>query len=184
MTRDKVREAIDQLRTQSHTDDLPISEEPQSDLVKASIHRSHMALEALLRLREELSHHREDGDEAAPEANPSEHGGDLAATQGKPLQTMVKDVLDDLQRKSSAAAAKLPYPADAAAVTGQGLSESFPTAGAAVQDVDIIPILTNDPDSNFWQFLDFAPSPQTVLENGDFSAPGDLQDLFGPPPSF
>lgn len=52
---------------------------------------------------------------------------------------------------------------------------SLPNATNGFQEIDVLPVLSNDPGCNFLQFLDFAPPPHAPTESVSFSATADLQ---------
>ncbi|GFF50529.1 hypothetical protein IFM46972_09067 [Aspergillus udagawae] len=136
MTRDKIREAIELLRTKSITegeDDLHLEQ------VKGSAaQRSVVVLEALMKLEEE------DSDSSAKSS----------------LRLKVADIIKALSGRAEAATASVQE--QQAPVDGfSPFDVSMPFANVAdgFPDLDVLPILSNGLSPNFWQFLDFPPPP-------------------------
>jgi hypothetical protein len=142
MTRDKIREAIELLRTRS---DVESPRDLQSERVKAS------ALEALMKLEEEESSTDEESMEA--------QGLRSASTARRSLKNKVIDVLESLQGNAKNGAAGFNL------FSAPDMSAPLPTATEGFQDLDVLPVLSNDARCDFWQFLDFDP-PQSPTQNG------------------
>ena len=182
MTRDKIREAIELLRTQSDAGDPPSLQDPQSERVEASARRSVFALEALMRLEEEEPGNNEEGNRTNSAGN--RLGGQAVKADSsarKSLKSKVMDILDALQQNSKPTAAAMEQ---ANLNSLSALDESMPSPNLAdgFQDLDVLPLLSNDPSYNFWQFVDLDPPPQSPTENGIFSATPDSQTPVGSMP--
>ena len=182
MTRDKIREAIELLRTRSDAEGSPFPQDPKSERVKASAQRSVIALEALMKLEEEESDSNE-------ESNGTNSTGNRLGGQGvksdssasTSLKNKFMEILEVLQGNAKHAAAAMEQ-ASSDSFSAPDMSMPLPTATEGFQDLDVLPVLSNDPSCNFWQFLDFAPLPQSPTGNGSFSATADLQTLVGSVP--
>lgn len=182
MTRDKIREAIELLRTRSDAEGSPSPQDPQPERVKASAQRSFIALEALMKLEEEESGNNEESNGANSTGNRlGGQGVQSDSSARKSLKNKVMDILEALEGNAKNAAAAMEQ-ADLNSFSALDMSMPLPTATDGFQDLDVLPVLSNDPSCNFWQFLDFAPPPQSSAENGSFSATADLQTLVGSMP--
>ncbi len=182
MTRDKIREAIELLRTQSDAQGSPFPQDPQLERVKAAAQRSVIALEALMKLEEEESGNNEESNGANSTGNRLEgQGVQSDSSARKSLKNQVMDVLEALQENARNAAAAMEQ-ASLNSFSALDMSMPLPTATAGFQDLDVLPVLSNDPSYNFWQFWDFAPPPQSPTENGFFPATADLQTFVGSMP--
>ncbi|MCJ1387246.1 hypothetical protein MMC18_000086 [Xylographa bjoerkii] len=178
MTRDKVREAIELLRTRSDAEGSPSSQDLQSERVKSSAQRSVIALQALMKLEEEESGNNGESNGANLTGNRIGVKSDCSAR--KSLKNRVTDILEALQGNAKRTAAAIEQ-ASLNSFSARDMSMPLPTAADGFQGLDVLPVLSNDPSYNFWQFLDFAP-PQSPTENGCFSATADLQMLGGSMP--
>ena len=177
MTRDKIREAIELLRTRDGADGFPTTQNPQADRIKASAQRSVLALEALMKLEEEESGNDQHADGANPTENPV--GGQeisSGSSARRPLKKKVMDIMEALQEDAKKAEA-----------IEQAGSNSFsdldmstmplPTVTDGFQDLNVLPVLSNDPNYNLWEFLDFTPPSQSPMENGFSPATADSQNI-------
>ena len=179
MTRDKIREAIELLRTQSDGEGSPSPQNPQSERVKASAQRSFIALEALMKLEEEESGNN--GESNGANSTGNRLGGVKSdGSARKSLNNKVMDILEALQGNAKNAAAAMEQ-ASLNSFLALDMSMPFPTATDGFQDIDVLPVLSNDPSCEFWQLLDFS-YPQSPTEHGFFSATADLQTLVGSMP--
>lgn len=154
MTRDKIREAIELLRTRSDVGGSPSPQYPQPERFKASAQRSFTALEALMKLEEEESGEYENGNGAnstGTRLGRREIGSDSSAR--KSIKNKVMDILDALQEDIQKTTAAME----------QANLNSFPAlevstpSSTSLQDLDVLPVLSNDPSCSFWQFVDFDP---------------------------
>ncbi|PKX89458.1 putative C6 transcription factor [Aspergillus novofumigatus IBT 16806] len=136
MSRDKIREAIELLRTKSITEGSPLHDQ-HMEQAKGSAQRSVVALEALMRLEEEESEN----------------------SAKSLLSLKVADIIRGLSGRADAATA--PVQEQSPFDTLSSFDMAMPCANAAdgVPDLDVLPILSNGLSPNFWQFLEF-PSPQ------------------------
>lgn len=181
MMRDNIREAIELLRTRSDAEVLPSPQDSQPERVKASAQRSVIALEALMMLEEEQSSIDEKKNGSNSTGNRlqgQEVKSDSSAR--KLFKTKVTDILDALQGNAKNAAAAM-EPADFNSFDALDMSMPLPTATDGFQDLDVLPVVSNDPSYNFWQFLDFDP-PQSPTESLSVSATADLQTPVGSMP--
>lgn len=177
MTRDKIREAIELLRTRSDAEGPAAQYGPQSQRVQAPAQRSVFALEALMRLEEEEASENEESNGACSTGNRLEgKRGTSDSCARMLLKNKVMDILGALQGKTPNAA---PVTEQAGSNPFHALNMSMPsqTVTDGFQDLDVLPVLYNDPTYNLWEFLDFDPPPQPPTENGSFSATADLQAL-------
>ena len=182
LTKDKIREAIELLRTRSDAEGSPSPQDPRLERVKASAQRSVIALEALMKLEEEESGNNEESDGANSTGNRlGGRGVKSDSSASKSLKNKVMDILEALQANANKAAAAMEQ-ASLNSFSALDMSMPLPTTTDGFQDLDVLPILSNDSSSDFWQFLDFAAPPQSPIENGFFSATADLQNLIGSMP--
>lgn len=182
MTRDTICEAIELLRTRSGAKTSPSTEDLRSEQITSS-RRSVIALEALMKLEEEESRKDEGSNEArSPETDIGGQGVRSKGRARKSLQKKVVSILETLREN-----AQMP-----AAATEQASSTSFPTPDVSMplptaayefQDLDVLPVLSNDPNTNFWEYLDFALPFQSPGQFGSFWAAADSQTLLGSMPS-
>ena len=182
MTRDKIREAIELLRTRSGIEDIPTPQNPQADRIKASAQRSVIALEALMKLEEEDS----GDDQNTGGANSTKdrvEGQEVCSGSSarQPLKNKVMDIMKALQEDAKNAAAATEQ-AGSNSFTDLDMSMPLPTVTDGFQDLDVLPVLSNDPNNNFWEFLNFTPPPQSPTENGFFPATADSQNIVGSMP--
>ena len=180
MTRDKIREAIELLRTRNGAEGFPTTPNPPADRIKASAQRSVFALEALMKLEEEES----GDDQKIGGANSTEnHAGEKQVSSGnsarQSLKNKVMNIMEALQEDAKNAAAM--EQASSNPFTDIDMSMSLPTVTDGFQDLDVLPVLSNDPNYNFWDFLNFTP-PQSPTENGFFPASTDSQNIVGSMP--
>ena len=183
MTRDKIREAIELLQTRSDAKSSPFLQDHQSERLEASAQRSVIALEALMKLEEEEASSNEERNGA--NSTGSRSAGQRVQFDGsarKTLKTKVMDILEAIQRNANDATAAMEQ-ADLNSFSTQGVSMPLSTVPDVIQDLDVLPLLSNDPSSNFWQFLDFAaPPPPSSAENGYFPTTADFPTLVGSTP--
>lgn len=183
MTRDKIQEAIELFRTRSDAEALPVLQDPRTEWVKGHAQRSVMALEALMKLEEEES----SNNRKSSVANLTENrvgGSEVRSESGArtSLPNKVVDVLEALQGNAKNAAAAMEQ-ADLNSFSALDMSMPVSTAIDGFQDLDVLPVLSNDPSGNFWHFSDFTTLPQSSTENGFFSAAADSQTPLGSMPS-
>ncbi|KAJ5491656.1 hypothetical protein N7539_003223 [Penicillium diatomitis] len=164
MTRDKVREAIELLRTKSMADQTSLHD-LHSEQVQGSAQRSVDALEALMRLSEDISAH--------PEIN--KPGSAAGTLQGEPpltahasLRSKVAEILRGLSpsgRSDSMAADPLmqenhaPFDPFPMFDVSPAFAHIGGPDGAFPYDLDVLPILSNGFSSNFYEPFDFLPLP-------------------------
>ena len=181
MTRDKIREAIELLRTRNGLEGPPSLQDPQLEQDKASTRRSFLALEALMRLEEEESDNNEEGNGAKSTGNrPGGQGGQGVRSDSnarKSLKNKVMDTLDSLQGNTLNASTTAEE-ANLNSIFALDMSMPLATTTGGFQDFDVLPMLSNDPGYDFWQSLEIA-TPKSPTENGYFSATADMQNLSG-----
>ena len=182
MTRDKIREAIELLQTRSGAEGFPTPRNSQADRTKASAQRSVIALEALMKLEEEES----GDDQNTSGANSTENrvGGQEVSSGSsarQPLKNKVMDIMEALQEDAKKAPAVMKQ-ADSNSFTDLDMSMPLSTVSDGFQELDVLPVLSNDPNYNFWDFLNFTPPPQSPIENGISPATADSQNVVGSMP--
>jgi len=176
MTRDKIREAIELLRTRSDAEGPASLYGRQSQGVKASAEGRINALEALMNLEEEESGKNEKSNGASSTRDrPEGQGRGFDGSARKSLKTKVMDILEALQANTRNADHAMEQ-ADTGSHHPLDMSMLSSTADG-FQDLDVLPILSNDPSYNIWQFLDFDLPSQPPTANGEFSASADMQAL-------
>ena len=174
MTRDKIREAIELLQGRIGAEGSSSQVDPLSERVKASSQRSIMALEALMKLEEDES----GSDGKSNGANSTQNGleGQVArrdSSANTSLKKKVMDILETLQENANTAAL-VKEQASSTYFFDPEMFMPSPTINDGFQDLDVLPVLSNDPSCDLWQFLDFTPY-QSPSEFGAFSATADLQ---------
>ncbi|KAL9075589.1 MAG: hypothetical protein Q9157_003971 [Trypethelium eluteriae] len=177
MTRDKIRDAIELLRTQSHAKVSAFPQEPQSESTNASIQqRSVAALEVLIKLEEDSSSANE---ESLVDNLPySPLGGQTTRLEPRARQSLkdkVMDVVKALQGKALNVTAETEQ-ASPNSISAAEVFMPFTSAIHEFQDIDVLPVLSNDPSCNFWQFLDLT-STQPQTESDSFSPTVGLQSF-------
>ena len=180
MTRDKIREAIELLRTQTVAEGPLSPQDSHSEQVKPSAQRSFIALEALMKLEKEQSENSENGNKGNSTEN--RQGGQEVKSDSN-IRTSTKnkimDTLDALQENTRNTATAI----EQASLNSDSTLDVSTPLSTSPYDLDVLPLLSNDPSCNFWQFVDFdPPPPQSPTENGYFSAPADLQTPVGAMP--
>ena len=181
MTRDKIREAIELLRTPGVAEGSTSPQDLHSERVKPSAQRSFIALEALMKLEEDEYDNSETGNKRnSTENRPGRQEVKSDSSARKSTKNKIIDILDALQGNTP----------NTASATKQATSTSFSPLDASTPlstspyDLDVLPLLSNDPSCDFWQFLDFDPlPPQSPTENDISSATTDMQSLVGAMPS-
>jgi hypothetical protein len=176
MTRDKIREAIELLRAEdmdlTHMSSAP---DPQWDIGKGAARRSVLVLEALMQLEEEeySKNKNADGTDAT---------GNSLAGQGAKMHSLKSKVINILQGLFNPKNVSVPMEQGQPSLDPySALDLTMPYSNIPDElPVDVLPILNNDVNSNFWQFLDFPPPPTDFsLANMQFPAPADLQSFGG-----
>lgn len=174
MTRDKIQEAIGLLRTQNDAEDSASLPDLNLERVKASTQRSINALEALMKLEEEESGNNEESNATkTPENRLGRRGNKSEMNARNSLKNMVTDIVEALQVTAKITAAAMEQ-ANLNSFSALDMSMPLPTATDGFQDLDVLPVLSNDPSHNFWQFLDFDPLLQSPSQKRGFPASGDL----------
>ena len=163
MTRDRVREVIALLQSRDNSQGEPSPQGPESEQVTSPTPLSAIVLEALLKLEEEESSNlREITGPKSIENHPGEQEPQSDNDARSSLKNKIVNILDALQANSK----------DAAVATELSDIDSFPaldtpapcsTTGGA-PDLAVLPMLYNDPDYNFWQFLEFSPPPLSPIK--------------------
>ncbi|KAI2791843.1 hypothetical protein POX_c04722 [Penicillium oxalicum] len=170
MTRDKIREAIELLRTKSMTEGSRIHD-LHSEQIVGSAQRSVDTLEALMKL--------EEGEPSHTAANQTEDP--LAAKPS--LRAKVTAILSGLSGR-----------ADPVGVSVQGqqtlfdpfspfdVSTPLANVGDGFHDLDVLPILSNGYSPDFYQYFDFLTpqfEPQPQLKEAPYTTLGDLTGPLG-----
>lgn len=115
MARDKIREAIELLRTRSNVQYLPSPREPHAERAKASAQRSAFALEALMNLaEEEFGNNEDDSGENCQGGRGIENGTNASAS----LMSRVMGILEPLQGNASDATAPMEQQANPGSFSG------------------------------------------------------------------
>ena len=171
MTRDKIREAVDLLGTRCHREGPPSVRDCQLERLKPSVQRSVIALEALMKVEEDEFGNSEGNNGARLTGD--RPGGQRVYVAKKSLKDKVIDILNTLRGNQINAAVAMEE-ATLDSFSGLDTPMPLPTAADGFQDLDVLPLLSNDPSCNFWPFFDF-PAPQYPNDNGSFSATADLQ---------
>lgn len=178
MTRDKIREATELLRTPSDAISPSYPHVPHPEGAKIFAQRRIAILEALMQLEED-EHTSKDEDIGANSTGNRlrRQAVEVNKISRKPLKSKIMDILKTLQETNPIAAAGTMEKASSGSVcfldmSTSSLSTPSPATGNESPGIDLLPILSNDTSSDFWQYFDFTQSP---IENGFFSAASDLQ---------
>ena len=183
MTRDKIREAIELLQTQNDTACSPSLQDHQSERFKSSVQRSIVVLEALMNLEEEESGTDGEGNGAFSTGNCTGRKRSRSDSNAKKsLKTKVMDILNSIQGNAENTAAPMEE-ANPNWVPSLDTSMPLPPSTDGFQDLDVLPVLSNDLSWDFWQFLDFPPPPQSPINHSPFPATADMQAFVGSMPS-
>ncbi|KAG8525712.1 uncharacterized protein KY384_000472 [Bacidia gigantensis] len=172
MMKEKVRQAIELLRSRSGTGDSPLPPKSQFEKSSASTQSSVLVLEALMNLEEESD---PNGDENGAVTTEIRQNGAVINPGGrKSLKKQVTNILSNLRLSKQGVA-------EAATQSGQDASsaadESVSTRTGGSHDLDVLPVLSTDTDFDFSQFIDFPPSPQSFHENDQYEATGNTSDF-------
>ena len=168
MIRDKALEAIELLRTIGGAEDPPFQTGLTSGRVKGSAHRGMLILEALMTLEEEEScNDKESQGENALKDCLDGQDVTLNSSTRNSLKSKVMGILENLQGSASMAAKEQ---VSSNFFSAPEIAVPSTDAFSGFQDLNVLPVLSNDPCSDFWQFLDFAPFPQPTTEDISFSA--------------
>ncbi|EAW25557.1 putative C6 transcription factor [Aspergillus fischeri NRRL 181] len=176
MTRDKIREAIELLRTKSLMEGSSLHD-LHLEQVKGSAQRSVVALEALMKLEEGDADHSSTNNSGSAAGNrPREP---LAAQSS--LRLRVTDILRALSGSTdpeSAPVQEQQAPIDP--FSPFHVSMPFANVADGFHDLDVLPILSNGLSPNFWQSLDFSLPPfESHTKDVSFTTRGDPPGAFG-----
>lgn len=172
MTRDKIREAIELLRTQSDAGGSPYPQDSQLGGKNTSAQRRIVALEAMMKLEEDESRSEEEKNATSLiEKNCAGKGG-LKSDSGalRSLKRKIMDIFEELQGEVQNEAAAKEQESSTTSLTPDMFTPST-IALDEFQGIDLLPVLSNDPSPDIWQFLDFTQFP---IEYDSFSAMTDL----------
>ena len=169
MTRDKIREAMELLRTPSDAEELQASQDSRSERVKTSAQKSVLALEALMKLEEEESDESEYGDGITSIGKlPGKREEKSESNVRKSINIKVMDTLETLHENArdtgKAVAAMETANYDIFSILDMSTPSTSSTDGS--QDIDVLPVLSNGTNCDFWQFLNFTP-PQSPTATTD-----------------
>lgn len=73
-------------------------------------------------------------------------------------------ILETLQANANATPAAIERSELDSCSALETLGPCSPTTGG-IQDLDVLPVLYDDPDYNFWHFLNLSPPPQSPNKN-------------------
>ena len=172
MLRDKIREAIELLRTRIGAEGSQFSQGPQWERARATALRSVMALESLMKLEEENFDESEES-----------NGQKTNTSASKSLKDTIIDTLKALHAANDKKADTVMNSTmvESTSVTDMSLPLSTAIDGVS-PDFDILLVLSNDISDDFWQFFNFVP-PQSLVEDGSLPTDVDLQALLDSMPS-
>lgn len=172
MTRDKAREALELLRSQKYARDPLSPQDCRSERADASTKRSVIALEALLRLEEEEYDNRKDVNQRRLERQVGSDSSERKSPRNKVLA-----ILEDLQGKDARSATATTDQASLNSVSAPDMPLPLPATTDDFQDMDVLPVLSNDLSNDLWQFFDFDPRPPSPNQNDYLSGLADSQSL-------
>ena len=176
MTRDNIREAIELIQGRSGAEGSSSLLDPLSERVKASAQRSIIALEALMKLEEDES----GSDGKSNGANSTRKGPERPEaktdnSENKSLKEKVMDILEAIQGNAKTEALAREQVSSISFFDPE-IIMPLPIITDEFQDLDVLPVLSNDPSCDLRQFLDFTPY-RSPTEIGSSSATADLQTL-------
>ena len=165
MTRERVREAIGLFRTQDNTEWKTSPQGSESERVTPPALLSSTVLEALMQLEEEEFGNIEGITDAnSTEIHPGEQEPEFNNSTRKSLKNRIMNILQTIQAKFEGSAAVTEHPNIDSLSALTTPEPSLATTGGA-QELDVLPVLYNDPNYNLWQFLDFSPPPLSPTNN-------------------
>ncbi|KAL6717692.1 hypothetical protein ACLMJK_005607 [Lecanora helva] len=176
MTRDKIQEAIELLREHLQTSKQSTRPSLSFDRVNQSPQRKIIALEALTELEDQKSQDREKGN------NLSSNGAgancqriNSTAISGSSIKNKITEILRSLEEDGKLEdEGIIPSSSPSASALDQSLRSSN-----EAQDLNVFPMLSDDPSYDLWQFLDFSAPFQNPSENDTFPASEDIQEHAG-----
>ncbi|MDI1491515.1 MAG: hypothetical protein OHK93_002724 [Ramalina farinacea] len=164
MTRDKVGEAMELLRALPQAPEILSFDNDQPDPSRTYSQLSVGVLEAILELEEkEHTNYGEKNNSSAGTTRP----GDIDIA----THSLTQKIMNSLKRFQQNS--KIPS-AEATSMTKRNTSQppdtpvSIPTAEYGPNDLDVLPILSNDSGYDFWQFLDSYPLSLSSAEDEFF----------------
>lgn len=176
MTRDKIREAIDLLQERNGAEGSSSLLDPASERVKASAQRSIIALKALMKLEEDESCNNGDSNGANSTRNGLEgQEAESDSSTNTSLKKKVMDILEALQANANTAALAREQ-ASSISFFDPEIFMPLPIITDEFQDLNVLPVLSNDPTCDLWHFLNFTHY-QSPIEVGSSSATADSQTL-------
>ena len=145
MTRDKIREAIELLRTRSDAEGSSSPQDSQAEQVETSAQRNVVVLEALMEIEAEESSNNEERS-GASSTGTRLGGQQVKADSGarKPIKNKVMDILEAHQGNAQIAAAAM-EPPSLNSFSAPDTSVFPPTPTDGFQDLDVLQLLSNDP---------------------------------------
>ena len=147
MTRDKIREAIELLRTQHDTEPSSPAMHSVPGLTNANAQRSAAVLEALMKLEEEECGSNEEDNGAHATARNSGDDIKYNPCERKSLKYKVTNILKAFQEDT------MEYRlSDSIAVSNTHMSLS--DTADKFPELNVLPMVPNEPDYNFWEYLD------------------------------
>lgn len=162
MTRDRVQEAIGLLQTHGGAESAPSPQGSDSEQATSSAPPSATVLEALMKLEEEELGNVERITGAKSTAN--HVGGPQYDNSARSLKNRIGNILEALQANAKGTPVATEQ-IDIDSFTTLETPGPCSTATGGAQDHEVLPVLFNDPNYNFWQFLDFSPPPQSPINN-------------------
>ncbi|KAL8795926.1 MAG: hypothetical protein Q9195_001670 [Heterodermia aff. obscurata] len=163
MIRDRIQDAIALLQTQGDTEveRAPSPQGPGSERVTSSTPLSVTVLETLLTLEEQESGKAEAiSGEKSTANDPGEQAPKSGNSLGTSLKTKIVNILEALQANAKGAAVAI-EPPDVDSFSALDTPGPCSTTTGEGQDLDVLPILYDDPNYNFWEFLNLSPPPQS-----------------------
>ena len=170
MSRDKVREALDLLRTQGDVDCRPSTRGLLSEPARTSRQRSITAVEALMKLEEDYFSNNEDNSGVSlPGSTLQGQAVDAESSARILTKRRIMDILGALREKDRIAAAASES-ADFHSSSAFEMPRHSPATAHGVQDVDVLPMLSNDPSYDLWQYLGYEAFHSYPTEEAPFTA--------------
>jgi hypothetical protein len=165
MARDKIQEAVTLLDKRGQNDHSSPPYDAGQGFTKPSTRKCSLALQSLMELEKEQSN------------TSAERNGRHCDENAEILKRKVKEVLELLEGNSNKTSVTNHRNSPLNPFPSEKLSTCLPVT-TGTPDLDVLPLVSNDPDWNFWQFFDFSagfptPSPGTDRDHV-FPTPADV----------
>ena len=163
MTRDKIFEAIELLRMRGSTEGSLSPRSPQTQYVNIPAQRRFGALEALIKLEEDVYN---DFEESKRATLTQTHQGARSHVLDRKRKRLLKHKVMDILRILRISVDNSTSAMEQVSSTSHSALDTELSAPNVIDDLpnlDVLPVLSNELDFDFWQYLDFDPTPQSLI---------------------